>query len=92
MYTLYLYSYYLAFSQERPKILECYECDPTNLQVRDPSKTGLHSTRMTCLTDDDDLGELKQCNLINGLCAVGKVGTLPFESTFKMFKSIRLYY
>ena len=68
----------LALSQERPEILECYECDPTNLQIRDPSKTGLHSTRMTCLTDDDDLGELKQCSLLNGLCAVGKIGTLSF--------------
>jgi len=62
-----------ALSQERPDILECYHCDPADLQVRDPSKTGLHATRMACLTDDDDLGELRECNLNNGLCVSGKI-------------------
>merc|ERR1711894_111341 len=31
---------------------------------------------MSCLTDENDPGELKQCSLLNGLCAKG---TMDFE-------------
>ena len=69
-----MYLKFILALSDRPGVLECYECDPTTLLVRDPSKTGLHATRKVCLTDDTDFGELKQCNLVNGLCAKGTIG------------------
>ena len=64
--------YHFLAECQRPDVLACYDCDPSNLVVH--NSNGPSMTKMSCLTDENDPGELKQCSLLNGLCAKGTMG------------------
>lgn len=60
--------------------LQCYECDPGNLQF---SHQNSHMTQMKCLTNDDDFGELKRCQAFDGACAKAKLKLNDNEITIR---------
>ena len=49
--------------------LQCYHCDPSDLKI-----SGNAGVRMTCLQDENDLGEIRNCALADQLCMKGEMG------------------
>ena len=64
--------------------LKCYHCDPSDLKI-----SGNAGVRMTCLQDEDDLGEIKHCALADQLCMKGEMGKnqlIPLQLSPTSFK------